>query len=245
MVTRRPTFSAIVITRDRPQLLADALRSISAQMTPPLEVRITDDGDQPLDPTSLPGALLQVVVIPGGDRQCAASRNRAALGASGEVLAFLDDDDRWLPDHLSRLAAAFEDPAVDVAYSDVAVVQEEVEPNGMRLSLARREIARDWDPEMMRDNDYIPPSALAVRRSFYGAIGGFDSSFRYSEDWDFLLRAAQRTTPRRVPGVSVEIRMRDTGNYSADFNPERLECLERLAQRHGLPKLEPRTFWEV
>src|SRR5262245_37723648 len=66
MVTRRPKFSAIVITRDRPQLLADGLRSISAQMTPPLEVRITDDGDQPLDPTSLPGALLQVVVIPGG-----------------------------------------------------------------------------------------------------------------------------------------------------------------------------------
>ena len=245
MTARRPTVSAILVTRDRPLLLADALRSVSAQMSPPLEVRITDDGDVPVDPSSLPTGLLQITIVSGGDRQCAASRNRAATGASGDVLAFLDDDDRWLSDHLARLGAAFEDPAVDLAYTDVAVVRERVEEGGTRVALERREIARDWDPEMMRDNDYIPPSALAVRRGFFEALGGFDPAFRYSEDWDFLLRAARRTTPRRVPGVTVEIRMRESGNASADFNPERLACLDQLSQRHQLPRLEPRTFWEV
>jgi hypothetical protein len=39
--------------------------------------------------------------------------------------------------------------------------------------------------------------------------------------------------------------LRDAGNASADFGPDRLDCLRRLASRHGLPPLEPRTFWEV
>ena len=244
-MARRVTFSAIIVTRDRPLLLADALRSVGAQMAPPLEVRITDDGDVPLDPSELPGGLLQVAIVAGGDRQSAASRNRAARGASGDVLAFLDDDDRWLPDHLARLGTAFEDPAVELAYADAVVVRERVADDGTRVTLERREIARDWDPVMMRDNDYIPPSALAIRRGFFEAVGGFDPAFRYSEDWDLLLRAARRTTPRRVPGVSVEVRMRDSGNASADFSEERLACLRALEVRHGLPPLEPRTFWEV
>jgi len=45
--------------------------------------------------------------------------------------------------------------------------------------------------------------------------------------------------------VTVEVRMREQGNASADFGPERLDCLRRLAERHDLPRLEPRTFWEV
>lgn len=241
----RRSISAILVTRDRPQLLADALRSVGAQMVPPLEVRITDDGDRPLDPLALPGGLLQVTVIPGGDRQSAASRNRAARGATGEILAFLDDDDRWLPDHLAALGGAFDDPAVEVAYTDAAVVRERIERDGTRVPIARRDLARDWDPAVMRENDFIPPSALAIRRAFFEELGGFDPAFRYSEDWDLLLRAARRTTPRRVPGVSVEIRMRETGNASAVVNPERLACLARLAQRHDLPPLVPRTFWEV
>jgi hypothetical protein len=39
--------------------------------------------------------------------------------------------------------------------------------------------------------------------------------------------------------------MRDRGNLSSEAGPERLECLRRLGARHGLPALEPKTFWEV
>ena len=84
-----------------------------------------------------------------------------------------------------------------------------------------------------------------IRRPLFERLGGFDESFRYSEDWDFLLRAAALSSPRRVPGVSVEIRMRASGNASADFGGERLECLRRLAARHSLPPIQPKTFWEV
>lgn len=245
MAERPPTVSVVIVTRDRPALLADALFGIAAQTLPPLEIRIADDGERPV-PLEIGGAGgLQTVVIPVGAGRAAAARNRGSAGARGEVIAFHDDDDRWRPDHLAGLAGAFRDPAVDFAWRDSAVIREEIAPDGVRHERDRRVIAHDWDDDLMRHDDFLPPSAWGVRRSLFERLGGFDETFRFSEDWDFVLRAAALTSPRRIPGVTVEVRMRDRGNLSSDWGPERLDCLRRLAARHGLPALEPKTFWEV
>jgi glycosyltransferase involved in cell wall biosynthesis len=240
----RPAFSVIVATRDRPELLADALADVAAQSVPPLEVRIADDGEAPLDERVADLPLLQATILRGPFGQPGAARNAAVAGARGEVLAFLDDDDRWRRDHLAGFADAFADPDVAFAWRDSEVVREELRA-GRREAVERAVIARDWDDALMQVNDYLPPSAWAVRRSLFDALGGFDPAFRFSEDWDFALRAARVTRPRRVPGVTVEVRLRPSGNASADFGAERHACLAQLAARHGLPPLEARTFWEV
>jgi O-antigen biosynthesis protein len=241
---RTPTVSVIVVTRDRLQLLRDALASVAAQTRPPLEIRIADDGDVALDVAAIAAGGIRTEVVRSTARHTAASRNLAARGAQGGVLAFLDDDDRWLADHLAGFEAAFSSGDTQLAYRDVAVVRERIE-NGARLESARRVIARDWDEALMRTDDFIAPSALAVRREFFESLGGFDESFRFSEDWDFLMRAGRVSRPLRVPGVSVEVRMRDSGHLSGDRGPERRACLARLSERHLLPALEPKTFWEV
>ena len=237
--------SVIVVTRDRPRLLADALASIAAQTRPALEVRLADDGGgSALEALpELPRLELTARIVRFG--QAGAARNAAAAGARGDVLAFLDDDDRWRPGHLEGLLAAFADEHVEFAWRDCEVIREHVHDDGRREALERVTIERDWDPALMRVNDYLPPSAWAVRRALFERLGGFDTSFETSEDWDFVLRAAALTTPRRVPGVTVEVRLRAHGNSSADFGAVRRENLRRLAERHALPALEPRTFWEV
>jgi len=237
--------TAVVVTRDRPRLLEDALASVAAQSAPPLEVRIGNDGDAEVGVALAALGGIATTVIRSGASGPAAARNRAARGARGEALAFLDDDDRWLAGHLERLAAALADPGVALAFCDCAIVREATTAGGARTELARRVIAHDWDDALMRHDDFIAPSAWIVRRTLFERLGGFDESFRYSEDWDFLLRAASHTSPRRAPGVTVEIRLRESGNASADFGAERLDCLRRLAARHRLPPIEPKTFWEV
>ena len=245
MAGRLPSISVVVVTRDRPTLLRDALHGIAAQRLQPLEVRIADDGDLPVPHDLSSAGLLETVVVRVGAGLAAAARNRGSAGAHGEVLAFHDDDDRWLPDHLAGLAEAFGDPGVDFAWRDSVIVREEVTADGERHERDRRVIAHGWDAELMRHDDYLPPSAWGVRRALFDRLGGFDETFRFSEDWDFVLRAAAHTTPRRVAGVTVEVRMRESGNLSSEAGPERRECLRRLAARHGLPALEPKTFWEV
>jgi glycosyltransferase involved in cell wall biosynthesis len=237
------TISALITTRDRPRLLADALASVARQTRAPLETRIADDGDLPLDPGAVGEGLLDLRVLRSDARNAAGARNLVAREARGDVLAFLDDDDLWLAGHLEGLASAFEDPAVSVAYRDSVIVRESLDPGG-RTELERRVIAHDWDEDLMRHDDFIAPSALAVRRTLFERLGGFDPSFRYSEDWDFLLRAARLSRPRRVPGITAQVRLRDD-NASANRGPERRECLDRLSARHGLPALTIKTFWEV
>jgi len=237
--------AVIVVTRDRPRLLADALGSASRQIPAPRELRVANDGAMPIEEAIDAAGLLEVTVVPVTVGNPGAARNRAAAGARAEVLAFLDDDDRWLPGHLAGLAEAFRDVATQLAYRDCAVVRERIAGDGTRVELERRTIALDWDAEVMRVNDYIPPSAWAIRRSAFERWGGFDESFAFSEDWDLLLRAAAENRPRRIPGVTVEVRMRERGNLSDDHGPERQACLDRLAQRHELPKLAIKTFWDV
>lgn len=240
-----PAFSVIVVTRDRPALLADALASVLAQAHAPLELRLADDGDEPALEALAPLPLLELTALRARFGHAGAARNAAAAGARGDVLVFLDDDDLWRPDHLAGFAAAFADPGVEFAWRDCDVVRERVRDDGTREALQRTTLARDWDEALMRTNDYLPPSAWAVRRELFERLGGFDETFRFSEDWDFALRARVLTTPRRVPGVTVEVRLRASGNASADFGEERRACLANLAARHGLPPLEMRTFWEV
>jgi glycosyltransferase involved in cell wall biosynthesis len=244
MLPPLPSVSVIVITRDRPELLADALRGVQVQTVAPLEVRVADDGEQPVHDAIDAAGLLEVCVLRCDGRRVARARNLAARGARGEVLAFLDDDDRWLPDHLSGLAHAFRDPSLQVAWRDAVVVRERLE-DGRRVDLERRTIAHDWDAGWMRHDDFVPPSSWGVRRGFFERLGGFDERYGCSEDWDFLLRAARATRPRRVAGATVEVRMRDRGHASDHDAPGRRAALDLLSASHGLEPLAIRTFWDV
>ena len=167
-----PSVSVIVVTRDRPRFLADALAGVAAQVPPPLEVRVGDDGGGSAAAVveSLP--LLEVTLLPLSLGQAGAARNAAAAGARGDVLAFLDDDDVWRPGHLEGLAQAFSDPAVGLAWRDCEIVRERLEDDGTRVTLESRTLARDWADALMRSDDYLPPSAFALRRSLFASLGG-------------------------------------------------------------------------
>jgi glycosyltransferase involved in cell wall biosynthesis len=234
--------TVIVTTRDRPALLADALGSIACQTILPLEIRLVDTGNEP---ACLPSLSVPLVVREARGLTAAEARNLAAGESKGDVLAFLDDDDRWLPDHLLGLVTALAAPSNRLAFRDCAVIKERITAEGRRQELERREIVRDWDDALMRTDDFVPPSAWGLERSLLVELGGFDPGFRFSDDWDFLLRARRVTLPVRAPGITVEVRMREGGNASADFGPERLADLRRLQERHRLATLVPKTFWEV
>jgi glycosyltransferase involved in cell wall biosynthesis len=245
MSARRPVVSVVMATRDRPLLLRDALATVAAQTLAPAEVRIGDDGGVPAvhAAESLPALEVTVVTTEAGGPGRA--RNAAAAGARGELLAFLDDDDLWRPGHLAALVAAFDDPATVFAFSDWEAVRERVGDDGTRVAEERLTVALDWDAARMRRDDHVPPSTWMMRRALFESLGGFDPAFPFSEDWDLLLRAAALATPRRVPGVTAEVRLRDSGNASADHGAGRRACLERLAARHGMAVPAPKTFWEV
>jgi glycosyltransferase involved in cell wall biosynthesis/GT2 family glycosyltransferase len=109
-----PTISVVIcaFTRDRLQLLSEAIDSLRAQTLPAHEiVLVIDYAPDLLDEAGRRWPDLKV--LPNGEQQgLSGARNTGVAEASGEVVAFLDDDAAAAPDWLQRLADAYADPDV-------------------------------------------------------------------------------------------------------------------------------------
>jgi glycosyltransferase involved in cell wall biosynthesis len=223
-----PTVSAIIPVHDGARYLAEAIGSVLAQDHRPLEVIVIDDGSTD-ESAAVAAAFGPPVRVASQERQGAgAARNHGATLARGEWLAFLDADDCWLPDKLSRqLAVPAADPGVEIVFGAVEYFY------SPELDEAAR--ARLQCPPGVRTGPLS--SSLLVRREAFARTGGFDPRFRLGEllDWygraiDLGVRAV--TLPdlvfrRRVHGANHSITL-------ADARPDFLLAVrERLARMRG------------
>ena len=234
-----PSVSVVVSHYDRSAWLAEALDSISVQTFRSFEVIVVSDGG-PLR------ELSGVRVIRHSERRgVAAARNTGVQAARGERIAYLDDDDLWVPDHLSRLSAAL-DAGPELAYGDALVVRLSPGEGPPREWPVRDQLvlAVPFDYADLARDDFVVPGGMMHTRALYERVGPFDETLFVSDDWDWLLRAAALVNFVRVPEVVVTVRIHGT-NLSGAVDPRRRAALDELQRRHGTPPLEPKTFWEV
>lgn len=133
--------------------------------------------------------------------QCAAI-NKGFSQLDGEIMAYLNSDDILLPGTLAYIArASLTYPEVDVFYGHRIYIDEQ----GLEIG---RWVTAPHDPEATMWSDVIPQETLFWRRRVWDAVGGFDESFRFALDWDFILRAQAkgfrfRRLPRFLGGFRV------------------------------------------
>lgn len=188
-----PTVSVVIPTRDRPELLRSALRAIIEQDYPgTIELVVVHDQSDPdttLTGLSVPGRSVRVITntrSPG----LAGARNSGVLAATGELIAFCDDDDEWLPGKLRAQTAAL------AARPDAEFVC-----CGIRVSYDGRTVDRVLDREsislaaLLRDRmTELHPSTFLIRAAaLRDGFGLVDEEIpgSYAEDYEFLLRAAR------------------------------------------------------
>lgn len=184
--------TAIVPTCNRPVLLERALRSIAAQEVPPIEVIVVDDGDG-----SCEKATRQVVEQCGSGgvilvrnshlKGAGGARNTGAGCARGELLAFLDDDDEWMPSYLVEAMGRFELNDLDMICTDLLCQFDDGIDRPSKTAPDRLLS----EPFLIR-NPGLGGSNIIIRRNLYREIGGFDESLPTCNDRDFGLRLSLR-----------------------------------------------------
>jgi glycosyltransferase involved in cell wall biosynthesis len=236
-----PLVSVVLPTYHRPRLLARALASVLDQRHVDLEVLVVDGGtDEATDRllTSWPDPRIRRFRSEG--RGPSAARNTGILAATGDLVAFLDDDDQWLPAKLSRQIALLEaeGPGTGLVGCDVRW-----EGGGRRIGrCALPHCTPDPRRALLRQTD-IALTTLVVRRRLLDRVGVLDPSLGGLAGLDLVLRIARAASVTTVDEALV-IRRRAPGAVQA-ATPEQAAAMERFiaAQPELQANRELRSEW--
>ena len=250
-IVEGPLVSVVVRTRDRPQLLREALASLARSRYRRLQVVVVNDGGDSaaleLGPGAADGITLERVDL-AENRGRAAAANAGVAAAKGEYLGFLDDDDVVSAEHYATLVDLVSAADVRAAYTDAAVgvyrlVGGEAEDGrgerGWVCAERRLPYSRDFDADLLLIDNYIPLHTLLVERELVERVGPFDESLPFFEDWDWLIRLSRITTPRHLPRVTCEYRHFERSSHHAlggsdsDRRRDFVELKARVLAKHA------------
>jgi len=238
-----PCVSVIVPTRDRLALLPAALASVRALEGPDLaiELLVVENGDGDHERT-------EAIARTYGARHLRSAagasnaRNTGMRAATGEFLAFLDDDDRFLPGHLRP---------------HVRLLRERPELAGVvgqavNASADFTTTGTPWPAHLPDNGDlfaaflgYCPQiGATVVRASVRESVGSFDPDLTGDEDWDWHLRLALRHAVGFVPVPCVLFRQRPPG-ADIDIDRARLHDSRRVLLRNLRRAGWRRVSWQT
>lgn len=228
-----PLVSAVIPAYGRPKKLKRALRSIESQPYPDIEIIVVETPT----PTGAVGErqiseiidreLVYVRTEP--DVMPSEARNIGIEQSSGEYIAFLDDDDEWLPEKTEKQVAQLETSSEETRASIVG--NKKINPSG--------EVINTYEPTLPENPvcyqlcwNIGSFSTLMIHTSVPKVVGGIDEAFNRREDQDFLLRIAQEY---EFAVISEPLAHKHSGEYtqlSGDYEAgERANA--RFREKHG------------
>lgn len=207
-----PAVSVVVPAYNCALTIAGTITSVAAQTIADIEIIVIDDGSR--DATRDVLARLarsepRLVVVSQSNGGVSAARNRGIRLARAPIVAFIDGDDLWSPEHLSthltRFAAT---PHLGVSFSAARYIDGDGHVTGGSRAAAGRVQASD----ILYSNPATTCSTLVVRRRVFDVCGAFDETLARSEDQEWLFRVA--ISAWRVEGIAealVDYRMSPSG----------------------------------
>jgi glycosyltransferase involved in cell wall biosynthesis len=188
-IKKNPAVTVIIPTFNRGWILKEAIDSVLSQDFKDFELIVVDDGSTDNTESILDGYDGDIIVLRQVNRGVSAARNAAIALASGQLIAFLDSDDVWLPRKLTAQVDFF-DSNPDAL---ICQTQEVWIRNGKRVNPKNRHkklsgmIFKQSLPLCI-----VSPSAVMMKKSLLNQTGLFDESLPACEDYDLWLRISCR-----------------------------------------------------
>lgn len=146
--------------------------------------------------------------------------NRLSGRATGDVLAFIDQDDLWTPNKLSRHVSAHERSGDDVIYSDMVL---QYVANDTRREMELPDPAPPGMPlvrQLFREHNFLRTfSSVSITAEAWEAVDGLEEDLRLAADYDLWLRLAADHAFRRIPEQLVTKQHHDE-NFAKNYRIE-------------------------
>jgi glycosyltransferase involved in cell wall biosynthesis len=226
-----PRVSVVTPSYNQGKFIEETIRSVLLQGYPNLEYIIIDGGstDESFDVIEQYEPWLAHWVSEP-DRGQSQAINKGLRRASGEIVAYLNSDDMYLPETIREVVEFFiQHEDIGLVYGDCQVVDE-----GSHLIYVARSREFDLFAELCRN--FVKQPTVFMRRKLLDLVGYFDEELHYALDIDYWFRAAIRTKFAYLPRELAIFRMTSetkTGKGNLPFTKEREKILERFFRLHA------------
>ena len=201
-----PSVSVVMAVLDAEPFLRESLDSVVAQVHP-VEIVVVDGGSRD-ESVAIASSYEQVRCLTQRGEGLGNAWNEGIAASSGELIAFLDSDDRWLPGKLDAQVAHLEaDPELAAVIGMVRFFLEPGEP-----------IPSGFRPELL-EGEHVGrmPGALLARRRTFERLGGFQESYRIAVDVDWFARLKDSGLDLGVvPELVIEKRVHGSNLSNSD-----------------------------
>lgn len=208
-----PKVSIIVPNYNYGRYLNESIDSALAQTYPNTEIIIVDDGSTDDSETVLAGYGDRIKWFKQANAGVAAARNRGLSESAGEILAFLDSDDIWLPEKLEKQVKLLQtDKNIGLVHCGYA----DFDNAGKTLNENLNGMAGDVAEAMIRYRRAVilgGGSAAIIRREVLEKVKGFDQNCAPAEDWEFYFQTARHFKVGFVPEILMRYREHGTNNH--------------------------------
>jgi glycosyltransferase involved in cell wall biosynthesis len=202
----RPLVTVVTPSYNQGQYIRKTIESVLSQDYPNLEYIIMDGGSNDATAAIVKDYSSRLTYISEGDRGQSHAINKGFQMARGDIVAWLNSDDLYLPGSIGKAISAFHrQPGAGAVYGEGYLIDSEGRiqsrfPHTQEFDLWR----------LMYLSDYILQQTVFFRKTVLQEIGPLDESLHYTMDWDILIRIAK--------------------SYSLAYTPEYLGCLREHAE---------------
>ena len=261
-----PKVSIVTPTYNRCQYIGGLVRTVFAQTYSDFELIIVDDGSQ--DDTR---AVVEKHIHEHPDRiryyyqenqGSAAARNRGIREAKGEIIAFLDSDDEWSPEFVTRVVNALADGSCQWAVTAACKVTVDADGNEHDEVIETVNIQRHRElfnrelsvyDSLIVGNYLGGASRVAATREALLNVGGFREDLRLSQDYELWLRLAKNGYQLAIINEPLVLYRKTLDSVTKTRYMEALRCGYKIMIEYApdavrrdpaLNALYARKFWD-
>jgi len=228
-----PKVSVIIPLYRGEAFIRDTLRSALGQTYPNIEIVVVNDGCPGESEETISDFLNdpRIKYIKQRNQGVAAARNTGIRASSGELIAFLDQDDLWLPEKLALQVQRFRgNPKVGLVHGNVRLVDKE----GQRI--LEREDRWDADARLatghcfpvLFDKNRLAMLTVCMRRDCFDTIGPFREDIPGVDDYEYWLRLSRRYTFAHIDQPLALYRLHGANESLVNWLPQHVKTLQAI-----------------